>query len=81
MGGDNSFHSLLNIVFHSSMEDISIDVADNSRGCNLLETMRTVIEDIESWRNAAHASQSYSRLCEKNWIISDIYCFNKLIFS
>ena len=30
MGGDNSFHSLLNIVFHSSMEDISIDVADNS---------------------------------------------------
>lgn len=60
---------------------LSFTLSLPSRGCNLLETMRTVIEDIESWRNAAHASQSYSRLCEKNWIISDIYCFNKLIFS
>lgn len=30
MSGDNTFHSLLDIIFNSSMEDVSIDVADNA---------------------------------------------------
>ena len=30
VGGDNTFNSLLDIVLYSSMEDVSIDVADNA---------------------------------------------------